>query len=229
MKASERVLLAWVVVLTLFAGGYLGTQFLPPQVLPPNKDWLDVFVAAWSALGAVATLAAAGVALWLGLTTLRRDHETALVKARFAAATAEVVITAALHRFSDLDTSIEFRDLSDPHPNATMSQVFSAFSEPIVQVETETLTLLVPLPGHCAVRAARAFALLLQIQNHAARVRERWLVDALPTTEQEHHLKRWTSILHESVRLLSVVQQTCQTAAVEGAPSPTGEELWGEG
>lgn len=229
MNNSERATIVWVVSLLGWIVLYLSWPLL--QVawpLPPDKTWLDVASLAWAALSAAATLAAVGVALWFGLADARRRHAEALAKARLAAAKADVVITAAIHRFGDLAATMDFRDILHPGPEATMKKTMGTFIAPIVPVDMETLVFLVPLPRHCAVRTARAFGLLTHVQTYAQQLSERWTLDQVPASEQEHHLRRWGSALDEAIRLLSVAQEVCQRAALEGAPYPTGEELWGD-
>jgi hypothetical protein len=188
-----------------------------------TPDWI-------AAAGALASMAAAVVALWLGLNASGRAETEAISKANLVAAQVQVFLQVNLQRFNALESAIMFRSVDDPSPDSEVMAFAAACAAPVRRPELEMLTWLIPLPNHCAGRVARAFALLevLQEQVSGATIGANapaWGSEA----QKEGLLKMWNPMLSEAVRLLTVTEFECRKASALGGPSPTGEELYGPG
>lgn len=180
----------------------------------------------WEAISALGTLAAVVVALYLASADRRRLRRDGKVRAHLYAASMtyrlsyarKVALSCQLTAtFNNLEISI---DASDAQAIATIKQTLRMNT---FRPNVDELQALIPLGNNCAHRIARAFDYIDRVRQSIENVGE-----ALTPEIRAQLLAEWRGEFGAAVDLLTIALRDCEPATELGAPTPTGQELYGD-
>jgi hypothetical protein len=192
--------LAFVVVL----GAFL--VYLFDRMLGTNKDF-------WDILGPVATCAATLVALFFGIGQEYVRWSAVQATARIIAAKLVPQLGAILDVIGKIEPQLECFD-NDwkklANPARQFAEIRSTGNLVALDVSTNELALLASLPDDCAVRLARAIA-LLELMNRSI---ADWEISIWPagTTDDDRRqrVKKWSLGVREARTLINSALRTCE-------------------
>lgn len=194
----------------------------------------EVGVSNWiNLIAALGSMAAVGVALWLGLMATNRSHTEALSRAGLHAASVTAQLSHMASVVSACSAACTFTNLevdSDTSNFQAIGHVARALQQNTFVPDTNTLLGLTPLGNNCANRIARAFDNLSHIRTRLAALDEYLYgnhVDHVGVRRREVQI--WKEILQETDDLLAVALRDLISATNLAAPTPTGEERYGPG
>ncbi|MGV8869298.1 MAG: hypothetical protein ACOH2S_20450 [Janthinobacterium svalbardensis] len=186
-----------------------------------NIDWSIN----WNAFSALATLAAAGVALWLASQDKRTRKKAEVLRANIVAASLAPRLESLSESLSMCGAHLAFAGPSSAHQPIASSQAERLLRIEKFVISTEELALLSRLGGNCATRLAYAISALELAQQH---IRDHLAyADNATTKLTQAQTDRWQALIAVAAERITVVLRQCQAAANEFAPSPTGYELYG--
>jgi hypothetical protein len=196
--------------------------------LPHNKDWLDAVAAFGSAIGALATFVATGVALYFSLSQQRKANNDAMERARLVASRIAGPLTRSQAKLRELNARLGFYN-DDEQVNDPMYDIVAMYVAPEeFAFDIETLSALVPLPNRCAHRIAKAADLIASIRDSVKQARTECFTWAKAARGVRlGHIEAWRETARSAERLLQGAVEQCLVASATGAPMPTDEELYG--
>lgn len=184
-----------------------------------------------AAIGALATLAAIVVALWIAVSDRRRQDKREMAGAHLAAAGMVVRLAVTREWVASASMGAMFHDLTIPEPAAKLKSLVSmleALKHPVFRPSDETLLALTPLANNCASRIARAYDEIENVRNEAASIPDHRAFEGLSLLQHEGYLSSWGGALFVADQLLRVALNECESATELGAPMPSGQELYGD-
>jgi hypothetical protein len=111
---------------------------------------------------------------------------------------------------------------SDGRGSAT-AEAAHLLTLPVFDLSLDELTAISPLPNNCAGRLAYGLSSVQSLKQrlHVESVTE--VSEEIP----EWLIERWLKMLHAASDRLTVVLRECESASHTAAPTPSGEELYG--
>lgn len=213
MSPTDRFVL-WLVAITgLISLLYLTLPLLlPVKVTPVNIDSAKQLELVVQGAGAVASFAAAFVALWLGLRDKRDRAASDLAKAKLTAA--KVVDRVCVLYQVSLGAGFETRIAGGSQDRLkTYKDWFSSQHVAMaLDVSDEELLALTPLPGRCAGRLAYCITALKRVRQGALAMQFE-IIDNLA-------LKSWRQTVEHSSEILSDVWDQLRQITDEATPMP---------
>lgn len=202
--------------------------------VPAGQGWVafDRLVQVVSAFG---TLAAVGVALWLGLKTSKeaqkRDYDAAVI----LAAGMVDLLEQGIDRLSRSIATVAFTsedagatdDERDSELDFQLATLKSALNAPLFDHGFETLSKLAPLPGACAVRIYKARSMLRVLSHEINHFDQARAWSGMSTLQKKESLLAWTSRAWKAVRSFQTVVGILHKVASDAGAEPTSEEIYG--
>lgn len=183
-----------------------------------------------AAAGALATLAAIVVALWIAVSDRRRQDQREMSRARLAAAGMAVRLASAREWVADASLHGMFHDLTIPESAAKLKSLVAMVADlkqPVFRPDSDALMALTALPNNCASRIARAYDVIEGVRQEAGAIPDGNVFEKTSPKNRLRYLDRWSGALSTADQLLRVALSECEAAAELGAPMPSGEELYG--
>lgn len=194
---------------------------------------MDITPSDWINLGsAVGSLSAAGVALWLGLSSNAKNQNDAKQRAGLHAASIAAQLSHTLKVITSCEANCVFAypNLSKASSNyKALRFVHAALKEELFKPDIETLIGLSALDNNCANRIASAFDhlnnLKLRINAQAPTL---FAISGVLVEQRQAALDDWAGTLGTIQELLTVALKECVRASELAAPKPSRIELHGE-
>lgn len=184
-------------------------------LFPPSKTWHDV-------LSTLGTMAAAVIALYLGLASNRRTEREKLLVAQLVASEISARLSESFLQLENLEPLFVFAQDDDDFRNnlqtlrrVLMTETFS--------FKRDTLVALIPLPRQAAHRIARAMD-LLKLARRQLDARRTTIEKGSASMVASVH-RRMTQLLAQAREELKVATEECTRAAALAVPDIPREEI----
>ncbi|WP_395407960.1 hypothetical protein ACHMW6_15475 [Pseudoduganella sp. UC29_106] len=192
------------------------------QKAPPHGagDWATWF-------GAVGTIAAAGVALWIAGQQERTRRKIELTQANIVAARLVHKLGMARAHVQSFAARFAFHESGTPYLNPYAEAKPFLESPPLI-VDHADLVALAGLGGNYAAQLAYVIGMLddfkVVVRRNEGNI-DYWTARPLPPEIAE----RWEAGARDIADRIAVILRACEAAATIHAPEPTQEELYGPG
>lgn len=183
----------------------------------------------WTAASAVGTFAAALAAIWVANSQRRQKLEDDTLRAHLVASTIAVRLSRFSTSLHGFDGGLGFSDLSSNYEELEQFESMQIWvARPYYKPSHEELAALISLPNRAAHRLARGYEYLEVLKERLANdgALERIFRTAVGT--RKSILESLFNEFHEATKLIVVGANACVEASQIGAPTPSGEELYGE-
>ena len=226
MKTLNLGLIAWI------TGGLFALLF---AYVTPGKEWaaFDRIIQVISAIG---TAGAAIIAIWLANAQTRERNRQRIDEAHLAAAGIARPICAlherlnhlvVIHGFSPLDAAGQPLPENNSLYGEWLKDVKHCISTCPIELSTDLLLKLVPLPNHCATRLHAAWVELQRINNSIELPSDDWEQKLDFSLQAKPKTYKVVSELAWCVDMLQAAAQELQSAYSAATPYPSTEELHG--
>jgi hypothetical protein len=178
----------------------------------------------WDVASAIGTCAAVLVALWLGVRQERIRRSESLVRARLVAARVTPRLSLTLDAVNLLSAHMRRYDDSDVKTGDQLVRMQNSAFMAVFDMPIDDLTALSPLPNHCALRLARAMALMEMTKAEVDEWSTQFWTQETNARSRTLHAKRWTNWANEAAALLELALFECTNASRGILAPPTPDE-----